>query len=363
VTTLLLLLGLMLAGPEFRVPADHERNSALLIGASQMMFHHEPVLLDVARALQDEAPVYGLVANDAQREHLRQLLTEHDLPADAVRPVVVPVQSMWLRDFGPLFVKGRGGGVAIVDTRYPVTEHNPDDDGVPSALAEQWNVPSIEVPLWLDGGHVLSNGQGLMLVSNAVVNQNVVRDDIEPIEVQRRLREALPFDRAEIVLPLNGEPTGHLDVFLAFVAPDRLVVARMDPQRAPAHAERLDRIAARLEGTETRNGPLNVLRIDTPAPREGVWRTYTNVAIVGDAVLVPTYPDIADHFDRDALEAYRRWFPDRTVVGIDARSLVERRGALHCVSVPLPPAVHRALVREAGSEPASENESDWNESD
>ena len=357
-TTLLLLLGLMLAAPEFRVPADHERNTALLIGASQMMFHHEPVLLDVARALQDEAPVYGLVANDAQRQHLQQLLTGHGLPADAVRPVIVPVQSMWLRDYGPLFVKGRDGGVAIVDTRYPVTERNPDDDGVPTALAEQWSVPSIEVPLWSDGGHVLSNGQGLMLVSNALVNQNVVRDDVEPNVVQRRLRETLPFDRAEIVLPLNGEPTGHLDVFLTFVAPDRLVVARMDPQRAPGHAERLDRIAARLRGTETRHGPLRVVRIDTPAPRDGVWRTYTNVAIVDDVVLVPTYPDIADHFDRDALEAYRRWFPGRTVVGIDARSLVERRGALHCVSVPLPPAIHRAVAREAGPEPASDNESD-----
>jgi len=358
VITLLLLLTMMASAPAFRVPADHERNSALLIGASQMMFHHEQVLLDLARALQGEAPVYGLVANPSQADHLRELLVDHGLPPDAVRPVEVPVQSMWLRDYGPLFVDGRDGGVAIVDPRYPVTERNPDDDRVPSALAEKWAVPLIEVPLWLDGGHVVSNGQGLMLVSNALINQNVARDGIEPTEVRRRLREAVPFDRAEIVLPLRGEPTGHLDMFLAFLGADRLVVARLDPDAAPVNAERLDRIAARLEGTRTRQGSLRVVRIDTPAPRDGVWRTYTNVAMVDDVVLVPTYPDVADRFDRDALEAYRGWFPDRTVVGIDARSLVERRGALHCVSVPLPSAVHRAVVRETGPAPEFENESD-----
>ena len=333
-----------------RLFADHERHPALLIGASQMMFHHQQALLDIARALQDEAPVYGLVADEAQARRLRDLLTEHGLSATAVLPVEVPVQSMWVRDYGPLFVRRPAGDVVMVDPRYGGTSRNPDDEEVPSELAEQWHVPSVDVPLWMEGGHVVTNGAGLVLVSNALLNKNVAREGIGAEELGRRIGQALPFDRLEIVLPLHGEPTGHLDMFLGFLAPDVLLVARIDPAEDATNAERLDGIAAKFAGVSTPRGPLRVLRVDTPPATDGVWRTYTNAAMVDDVVLVPSYPDLDQRFDRDALAVYREAMPNRKIVAIDAESLVEKRGALHCVSVPLPPSVHRALVRSRAAE-------------
>lgn len=338
------------AVPRFRVPADHESNPALLIGASQLMFHHEAALLDMAGALAGEAPVFGLVSNEAQARYLRTLLVQNDLPFDAVIPVVVPVQTMWVRDYGPLFLEEEQGGVAIIDPRYPQTEHNPDDDVVPDALAETWDLPVVDVPLHMDGGHVLSNGAGLLLVSNALVNRNVTKDDLDGPAMYARLRESLPFDDLEIVLPLRGEPTGHIDMFMAFTDVDRLLVARMDPESDPVNARRLDALATKLEGRPTTKGPLRIERIDTPSATDGIWRTYTNVAMVEDVVLVPSYPDVDPSFDSGALATWRALLPERTVRPIDARSLVERRGALHCVSIPLPPGVFEAAQEKAQSE-------------
>ena len=331
------------------LPADHETNPSLLIGASQMMFHHEDVLVVAALALEGEAPVSGLESTEEQAAYLADLLVDHGLPRDAVEPVIVPVQSMWVRDFGPLFARDAEGRVVLLDPRFRRTEQNPDDADVPTALARRWNLPVVDVPLRMQGGHVLANGDGLVLVSNALVNRNAILDDLDGPAVYRRIQESLPFDDLEIVLPMRGEPTGHLDMFLAFLAVDRLAIARLDPEDDPANAERLDALAAKLAGRPTGAGPLRIVRIDTPAATDGIWRSYTNVAMVDDVVLVPQYPDVDARFDRAALAAYREWLPERTIRGIDSRSLVRRRGALHCVSIPLPPAVHAAAEAvEAG---------------
>lgn len=331
------------------VRADHQPNPALLIGASQLMFHHEKALLDVARVLNGEVPLFGLVSNEAQVDFLAALLAAHDLPIDAVRPVVVPVQSMWVRDYGPLFMQDEAGRVTMIDPRYTRTELNPDDDAVPAALAESWDVPVVDVPLRMEGGHVLSNGAGLLIVSNALVNKNAVLDDLDGSAVFQRIRESLPFDDIEIVLPLRDEPTGHVDMFMAFLGVDRIAIARMDRAHDPLNATRLDAIAAKLKGRPTAAGPLRVERIDHPPVIDGIWRTYTNAALVDDVVLVPLYPDVDPAYDEAALKAWRRWFPDRIVEGIDARSLVARKGALHCISIPLPAAIHEAVEEaEAG---------------
>lgn len=321
---------------QWRIPADFEGHPALLLGASQLLFHHPEALTDIASALAGRAQVFGLVSNPAQARVMHELLLAHGIPADAVQPVVVPVQSMWVRDYGPVFVQNGAGEVGIVDARYGGNLHNPDDEHVPTELAGRWDVPLVESGLWLEGGQILSNGQGLLLVSTALFTRNAVREEIDGAEATARLQATLPFERAEVIQPLHGEPTGHLDMFLAFLAPDLIVVARIDPGLDPINAERLDTLAVRLEGMTTDRGPLRVVRVDTPAATDGVWRTYTNCAMVGDVILVPSYPEVDPRFDRDALALYRRWMPDRDAELIESSSLVVKRGALHCVSMPIP---------------------------
>jgi agmatine/peptidylarginine deiminase len=62
---------------------------------------------------------------------------------------------------------------------------------------------------------------------------------------------------------------------------------------------------------------------------------YPNFLILNGAVLVPTYgvPQ-----DADALQRLRPCFPDREVIGIDCRALIEQYGSLHCVTMQIPSA-------------------------
>jgi agmatine/peptidylarginine deiminase len=73
-----------------------------------------------------------------------------------------------------------------------------------------------------------------------------------------------------------------------------------------------------------------------PSRRDGLWRTYTNVIYANGMVLVPQYPDYCPDLDARALEVYRKLLPDWQVVGIDASSIIQKRGSLHCISLNVP---------------------------
>lgn len=65
---------------------------------------------------------------------------------------------------------------------------------------------------------------------------------------------------------------------------------------------------------------------------------YPNFLILNGAVLVPTYGDAAH--DAQALQRLRGCFPQREVIGIDCRALIQQYGSLHCVTMQIPRAAH-----------------------
>jgi agmatine deiminase len=64
--------------------------------------------------------------------------------------------------------------------------------------------------------------------------------------------------------------------------------------------------------------------------------TYANFLIINGAVLAPVYglPQ-----DEEALRILAGCFPNREVVGINCRALIEQHGSLHCISMQYPEGV------------------------
>jgi agmatine deiminase len=58
--------------------------------------------------------------------------------------------------------------------------------------------------------------------------------------------------------------------------------------------------------------------------------------IINGAVLVPTY-DLPQ--DEEALKILAAVFPDREVIGINCRTLIEQHGSLHCITMQYPEGV------------------------
>jgi agmatine deiminase len=145
------------------------------------------------------------------------------------------------------------------------------------------------------------------------------------------------FRQWTYILPIIGETTGHIDLFLNIGGPQTVFLAAYDPKEDRDNAARMDANGSTLSEIITEDGrPLEIIRIPQPAARDGVWRSSTDVIYGNDVVLVPQFPDFSPELDRQALEIYRRAFPERRVVGIDSSKIVTKRGGLHCLALSVP---------------------------
>lgn len=325
-------------GPAFgaaegaRMPAEFERHDALMIGFNELVDLHPQTLVDIVRAINQRIKILGLISRPEQEQATLDLLETHGVPTDNVRFFLWPATSMWVQDFGPQELVN--GDVRVIDFDY----HHPgrdEENQLPMAFAATFGMKIAHCKLTLEGGSFLSNGRGLCISSVEMIEQNQARQYDIPA-IARILKDDFRFTQWAFLMPLSGELTGHLDMFLTIVDPATVVLSSYDAEEDAANAARMDEAATTLSTLRVDGKPLRIVRITAPASRDGVWRSYTNVIYANGVLLVPQYPDFSPDLDQRALDVYRELLPGWKVVGIDASKLITKRGSLHCLSLNLP---------------------------
>ncbi len=315
-------------------PGDFERHSAILLGCNELLPYHPQVLTDLVSVLIERMPVVAIVRDEAQRRDLLTLLCDWGLPAHLLHCVSLPVKGMWVRHYGPAFVRTKHGSIQILDPDYTEADRA-QDDLVPTELANLLKLPVTRVPLLIEGGNILSNGQGLCVTTTALFDRNQARGQRRQ-EVENGLRRYYGFTQIVPLAPLRAEPTGHVDLFTTFVAPDTIILGQYDSNVDPVNHDVLEQNAEILGRVRTDSGPLKVVRIPMPSNRGSIWRTYTNVIYANDVVLVPTYACIDPSIEQRAMSTFAQHLPGWEVIGIDASSVIVQRGSLRCVSAKIP---------------------------
>jgi len=314
------------------LPGEFEPCAALLLSCDELAAQFPEVFAEIVAAAQKRrVPVVCLVSSRETGEYAEKVLAKHHLPAGSVRYLRIPHDSMWVRDYGPLCLVRAGGRQAIVDPEYGAGLQRVNDEQVPGVLAQLLGEKAIAAPITLDGGNLLSNGQGLCLTTTSLLDANMERQ-LDEAALGELLHRFVGAEEVMVLEPLSGEPTGHVDMFATFLAPDVIAVGSYDPSRDPVNADILDRNAARLADIRTPRGPLRVVRIPMPSNDDGVWRSYTNVIMANGVLMVPVYPELDAGIQQEALNVYRRLLPNWQVVTIDSSGLIACGGALHCIS-------------------------------
>jgi agmatine/peptidylarginine deiminase len=315
-----------------RIVGGFEHQAAMLLGVNELIQFDRDTLIEVVSALHDRLKLVGVVASDDQRADTIALLKAHNLPEYSIDFFRWPVEAIWVRDYAPFFMLG--DHVTVIDFTYP--EQNRDyEDNFPMALAATFGMHYNHCALTFEGGNLLSNGDRVCVTSLRFLTRNQARG-YDADQIGALLHEHFGFDRWVRLHELEGEPTGHADMFVTFCAINKAIVGLLRADDDPANAQILDDNAGILKGQETQKGPLEVLRIPMPSHSDGNWRSYTNVIYANGVVLVPQYPDVDPALDKIALDVYREAMPGWKVVGIDCSKLIAKRGALHCISRNIP---------------------------
>jgi len=303
---------------------------------------------EIVRHLSRVEKVRILVQGRGEEESAKRVLKKVDAELAAVEFFRVPTDRGWIRDFGPIFVRGQGG--ELVATHWLFNAWAKYDNGRRDAAAvtrlatnfRRWKIP-VHQPVYrgkrvvLEGGGIEVNGRGTLMVSEEwllssvqVRNPGLTRVDYEHI-----FRD---YFGATHVLWLGrgiaGDDThGHVDDLARFTSTDTVVTV-VESDRSDVNFDPLQENLARLREMRDQDGhELRVVRLPMPAPvifaGERLPASYANFYIANKTVLVPTFNDPND---RVALNTLADLFPDRKVVGIAAQDLVLGLGTLHCMS-------------------------------
>ncbi len=342
----------------YRWPAEWERHEATWLAWPQAADWPGKaaaipwVLAEVARQLSRRERVRILVRSAAERSRASTVLGRAGVRQGAVEFFRHATDRSWTRDFLPLFVVrrpqvGRRAELGAVKWRFNGWGRYPNyhqDEASGLAVAEAvapicWQPTTVvrgrERPVVLEGGAIDGDGQGTCLASHPclVSGPRARNRALGQSGLERLLRDYLGIRHVLWMGDgiVGDDTSGHVDDFVRFVAPGRVVIPR-EPNRRDANATCLARARERLTGaTDARGRRLELVDLPMPEPvcfrGERLPASYANFYVANGVVLVPTFNDAAD---RTAVGILSELFPSRRVVGIHCLDLVLGLGTLHC---------------------------------
>jgi len=191
----------------------------------------------------------------------------------------------------------------------------------------------------LEGGSLESDGNGTLLTTSECLLSEFRNPAYTKEMIEQRLKDDLGVNR---ILWLNhgyleGDDTdSHIDTLARFCDRETIAYVRCDDP-VDAHFEALQLMEQELKQFKTFSGqPYRLIPLpmaDASYDEEGnrLPATYANFLIVNGAVLMPTYQNPLK--DELAMNQLKQAFPDREIVGVDCRVLIEQHGSLHCVTM------------------------------
>jgi agmatine/peptidylarginine deiminase len=336
--------GTLKSEPEDFYPvAEFRQQAAIILGCHGELNTNPQLYMDIARAINGRTPLFGFVSSGAQARTGVELLRKNGLPADAIRFVSVPANTIWIRDYSPFMVRRQDNSIALVDARYipgiSGEKMRAFDDEVASHFASMLGLPIRSMPISADGGNLLSNGDGAVISTSEILLANQLlgysKDQITDI-----LTDMLGVRLWSFVPPLEGEATGHVDMFATFLAKNIVVVGQIAPETDPVNSARLDMAARHFQSMTTSLGPMKVVRIPMPSLWNNMWRSYTNIILANGILLMPSFSDIDPEMEDQIEETYQALLPGWEIKRILCDGLVQREGQLHCISYNLPKYVN-----------------------
>jgi len=293
--------------------------------------------LEMARAISRHQSLIILAHDGDLQEQLASL------PGDSPRIHIVrqPTNDTWIRDYGPLCVE-IGKRVLHLNFRFDAWGGKYDarlDDAVSRTLDEEglFGCGMLHESMVLEGGAIETDGCGTLLATRGSVICERRNPGMDQSRIEERLSRLLGIKHF-LWLDcdgLHGDDTdGHVDTIVRFADAETLLYASCSPQH-PDHEQlrELERQVVALrrpDGRPYRTIPLPCPGLHRDTDGRILPASYANFLITNSQVLQPVY--MQDN-DAKVMQIMQQAFPDREIVAIDSRALIEQNGSIHCATM------------------------------
>ena len=295
--------------------------------------------IDLIRTISDFQPVNVLLPkkNFLTKTELREL----EGTSFPVNFPIIKTDDIWIRDYGPFFVK-KGKKTVVSEAVFNAWGAKvppwKNDDQIPARTAKAFDYPEgKKIPFIFEGGAIEVNGDGLGITTlDCLVGKNRNKNE-DLSKIIKAISEVLGL-RSLLILPhgLNGDHTdGHIDNVARFVAKNRVVMAwdaNMKSKNAKILTEAKYLIETGLKAFYGTNAKVDLLAL--PPQRklpdgQILPASYMNFIYVNGGLIYPKYKCKNDAVAQKYFESV---YPDRFVIGLDSRTVIEEGGSLHCMS-------------------------------
>ncbi|HTB63580.1 MAG TPA: agmatine deiminase family protein [Opitutales bacterium] len=301
-----------------------------------------PFFANFAAALSQFVPV-RINAAAAQHADIRRYLNEAKADFSVIQLFDHPVNDVWCRDHGPLFVRNpQTREVAVTDWKFNAWggKFSPWnlDDAIPARIAGTLNMRRFAYDTILEGGAIEINGPGQLLTTEVVLLNSNRNPGITKDDYTRLLTAGLGV--TEILWLPDGMPNddtdGHVDNLTRFFRDDGIVtvVPQTDIHDEAAKILRHHRLMIDENFRTPSGGKFEIAELPVPHPPvyEGdreLPASYANYVVTNGAVLMPAYQRPTDDI---AAHVLHECFPGHKVVPLDCTDVLLEGGALHCLS-------------------------------
>lgn len=293
----------------------------------------------IARAIAEFEPV-TLLANEREATAARRAC------GYGVEVLPTPVDDLWMRDSGPVFVVGPEGvaGVDLNFNGWGKKQAHGRDRHVARSVLDHERLTRIAAPITAEGGALETDGRGTLLATkSSLINDNrnpgSSREDIE-----RALKDLFGVSRVIWAKGVRNKDITdyHIDALARFAEPGVVVMSTpaAGAPRSPFTAA-YEQARTVLDGAiDARGKRLEVVELPEPSDigrhGDGFLACYVNYYVANGAVIMPRYGD--RKADSRAASVVGDLYPGREVVQLPLDHLGEGGGGIHCATQQRPRA-------------------------
>lgn len=327
----------------FAMPAEWATHAATWMSwpaDNELWFGH---LFDVRNEFTD------LIHTIAHFEPVHLLVRDEESEADAKARLTdghvtfhrVPLDDVWIRDNGPLFLTREGPVTELSFINWKFNAwggkfHWQNDNQVPEYIGNHLHIKYWSMPQVLEGGGLEVNGAGVGLTTRSCFLTDTRNAGMTEQDYAQLLHSTLGIEH---LLWLDGglendHTDGHIDTITRFTDSKTIVTSIETNPKDPNHIVMSNNLDKLKQMTDQHGQHFEIIELPLPANylegAEGrLPPTYANFYIGNGFVVVPQYNDPND---AEAIEILKPLFPNRQVIGLNSRKIIEGGGSFHCIT-------------------------------
>ncbi|WP_036904201.1 agmatine deiminase family protein [Prevotella sp. AGR2160] len=344
---------------DFILPPEWDRQSGIMLTWPHEHTDWKPYLQEITETFlqladiitRHEKLIIATPEPEKVEKQLKDRLNEEQMKK--VKCYAVDTDDTWARDHGPITLVSTGKAhvwqvpIHMLDfnfngwgEKYPYDKDNRINlqlyyAGAFKAVLEN------HTDFTLEGGAIESDGKGSIFTTSMCMlaphrNEPLTKKDIdERLRILFHAQRVVWIDHGHLI---GDDTDGHIDTIVRLAPNDTLLYIEPGDKSDPQHDDFV-KLEEQLKTLRTLDGkPYRLIPLPMPdAIYDGDDRlpaTYANFLIINGAVIVPTYGQ--PEKDERAKEQIQKAFPGRTVIGVDARTVIRQHGSIHCLTMQLP---------------------------